>query len=273
MILNQTDAPIKASGTSDSSHWYCFENGVWSPLYTPEKNYTLREARKDKEAGRIVVPSVTTIFKVLAKPQLVKWQMEQVAKAAMESPRDQATGIPDDEWIDSVIATANNVSRGAMDLGSRVHESIENCVAGRDYDADLQIYVAPVMEERAKRGVRWSVTEVCAGSAKYGYGCRGDDFSDETKTYRDYKSRKSKGRKVPVYETDFIQVSACGFARWGNEFFKSGHGEIWGISTSEPGALTVHEKTGPEMIEDFSCFLALTQVWSHMNRFNAKVAA
>ena len=47
MILNQTDVAIKPTGTSDSSHWYCFENGVWSPLYTPEKNYTLREARKD----------------------------------------------------------------------------------------------------------------------------------------------------------------------------------------------------------------------------------
>ena len=76
-VLNQQDAPIAASkGTSDSSHWYSFTDGQWLPLYTPEKNYTLREARKDQAAGKVVVPSVTTIFKVLNKPQLTNWLME-----------------------------------------------------------------------------------------------------------------------------------------------------------------------------------------------------
>ena len=54
-VLNQQDAPLAASkGTSDSSHWYSFTDGQWLPLYTPEKNYTLREARKDQAAGKVV---------------------------------------------------------------------------------------------------------------------------------------------------------------------------------------------------------------------------
>jgi hypothetical protein len=271
MILNQTDQPIKASGTSDSSHWYAFENGIWSPLYTPEKNYTLREARKDKEAGRIVVPSVTTIFKVLAKPQLVKWQMEQVALACWNS--GIAPGIGKEDFIEQTVDTANNASKGAMDLGTRIHQSIEDCLAGRDYDADLKLYVSAVMAKRAEMGIRWSVVEECVGSTKYGYAGRGDDRTDETKTLRDYKSRKSNGKKVAVYETDFVQLSAYMFAAWGNEAFRSGTAELWGISTTEPGLLTVTTKTGPELVPYFECFLSLCNVWRHMNSFDARVAA
>ena len=59
----------------------------------------------------------------------------------------------------------------------------------------------------------------------------------------------------------------------GNDFFKQGSGEIWGISTSEPGLLTVTSKTGPELVADFQCFLALTTVWQHMNNFDPRVKA
>jgi hypothetical protein len=288
-VLNMTDAPIKATGTSDSSHYYAHTaDRGWYPLYTPEKNYTLREARKDKAAGMVVVPSVTTIFKVLAKPQLVKWQMEQVAKACWIQAftgyeqhewrmvqdwinGDDSAESTFDRWVEEAIATANNSSKGAMDLGTRIHQAIEDCIAGRDYDADLKLYVMAVMAKRAELGIRWSEVEACVGSTKFGYAGRCDDNSKETLCVRDYKSRKSKGKKVPTYETDFLQISAYGHALFGNEFFKKGSGEVWGISTTEPGVLTVTTKTGAEMIEDFACFLALTKVWAHMNSFDARV--
>jgi len=273
--LNQTDEPIKASkGLSDSSHYYSLVDGQWLPLYTPEKNYTLREARKDQAAGKVVVPSVTTIFKVLAKPQLERWKMEQAAKAMMEICTKGGLAVSQltpDEILDQALDTANNSSKGAMDLGTKIHQAIEDCIAGRDYAADLAIYVVPVMAERAKREIRWSVTEACMGSTKYGYAGRCDDHSEEGMVIRDIKSRKSKGKKVPTYETDFAQVAAYGFARFGNDFFKQGSGEIWGISTSEPGLLTVTTKTGPELVADFQCFLALNTVWQHMNNFDARV--
>ena len=273
--LNMTDVPMAAAAkaTSDSSHWYGYDNGQWLPLYTPEKNYTLREARKDQSAGKVVVPSVTTIFKVLAKPSLDKWKMEQVAKAAMADPRDQSTGISDDEWIDSIIETASNASKCAMDLGTRIHAGIESAISGGEWDADLDVYVRPVLAKRAELGIKESVQEQCVGSTKYGYAGRGDDRSDSTMTFRDYKSRRSKGKKVPVYETDFAQLAAYSFATWGNDFFKRGSAEVWGISTSEPGLLTVTTKTGPELVADFQCFLALNTVWQHMNDFDPRVKA
>lgn len=269
-VLNQNAPEAKAvNGTSDSSHWYEYANGAWLPLYSQEKNYTLREARKDKEAGRVVVPSVTTIFKVLNKPQIVKWQMEQVALACWDME-------PADRWdhkehyVAEAVETANNASKGAMDLGTRIHAAIEDAIAGRDWDAELDVYVRPVLNKRAELGIKESVQEQCVGSTKYGYAGRGDDRSDSTRTFRDYKSRKSKGKKVPTYETDFVQLSAYMFAVWGNEAFRSGTAELWGISTSEPGLLTVTTKTGKELIPDFECFLALASVWRRLSDFDPR---
>lgn len=275
--LNQVDEPIRpAKGISDSSHYYEYANGVWLPLYTPEKNYTLREARKDQKAGRIVVPSVTTIFKVLAKPSLERWKAEQVAKACWDQHENGfniGQEYTSDEWMDAAIDTASNASRGAMDLGTRIHAAIESAIAGKDWDADLDVYVRPVLNKRAELGVKESIQEQCVGSVRYGFAGRGDDRSDSTMTFRDYKSRKSKNGKVPVYETDFAQLAAYSFATWGNDFFKRGSAEVWGISTSEPSLLTVTSKSGPELVEDFQCFLALNTVWSHMNGFKAGRAA
>ena len=269
--LNQSApaaAPSKAS--SDSSHWYGYDaTAGWQPLYTPEKNYTLRQARVDQAAGMVVVPSVTTIMKALNKPQLTNWLMEQVAEAAWSEPSK-----PDMEkeiWVERVIATANNSSKGAMDLGTRIHKAIEDAIAGNDWDAALDEYVQPVLAERRMRLVTQSVQEACLGSTKYGYAGRCDDYSDDGMVIRDYKSRKSKGKKVASYETDPLQLAAYGYARWGNPFFKDGRGEIWGISTTQPGLLTVHDFTGKELIPAFTAFLALCDVWGFTNNFDARV--
>lgn len=273
--LNQSApaaAPSKAS--SDSSHWYSYDaTAGWQPLYTPEKNYTLRQARVDQAAGMVVVPSVTTIMKALNKPQLTNWLMEQVAEAAYVQ-HVLPPGVWDkDAFIEQAIDTANNSSKGAMDLGTRIHKAIEDAIAGKDWDAALDEYVQPVLAERRNRLVTQSVQEACLGSTKYGYAGRCDDYSDDGMVIRDYKSRKSKGKKVASYETDPLQLAAYGYARWGNPFFKEGRGEIWGISTTQPGLLTVHEFTGKELIPAFTAFLALCDVWRFTNNFDARVNA
>lgn len=269
-MTNVPPAPATPGAGGDSGHWYGYDNGLWHPLYTPEKNYTLREARKDRSAGRVVVPSVTTIFKVLAKQSLEKWKMEQVALACWEQHKERwANG---DHFIASAIDTANNASKDAMDLGTRIHAAIEDAIGGRPWDADLNVYILPVLAKREELGIKESVQEQCVGSLKYGYAGRGDDRTDRTMTFRDYKSRKSSGKaKVPVYETDFVQLAAYGFAAWGNDFFKQGSAELWGISTSEPGLLTVTTKPGPELVSDFECFLALSAVWRHVNKFDPRI--
>lgn len=266
--LNQ-DAPAavaEKSGDFTSSHWYEYNAQGWVPLYEPGKSFTLREARKLHAQGRIVVPSVTTIFGVMAKPQLDKWKQENVAKACWEM-RNDAIYTNVEAWMDVAVANASGASKGAMDLGTRIHQAAEDYIAGREYDATLAPYVEAIAAKRAEMGITHSVTEQCMGSARWGYAGRCDDHSPQGMVVRDLKSRKSKGKKVPCYETDPLQLAAYGAARWGNTFFQSGKGEIWGLSTSDPGLITVHEFTGADLVPAFECFLSLVKVWQHISNF------
>lgn len=268
--MNVSEVYPASRKTEGSTRFYtCDDAGNWSAITSgDDKSFGMRSARKMLEEGKVVVPSVTSVMSVLAKPGLLRWQFEQVAKAAWDT---DTHGLTEEQFIEQCVEIAGNASKGAMDLGSAIHQAIEDCIAGKDYDADLAIYVVPVMAKRAELGIRWSEVEQCVGSAKYGYAGRCDDNSADTFTVRDYKSRKSKNGKVSTYETDFLQLAAYMFALWGNEAFKRGSAEVWGISTSEPGVLTVTTKTGPELIEDFQCFLSLCNVWAHMNNFDPRV--
>lgn len=271
--LFQEAPPIKADTGGDfaGSHWYEYRANGWEPLYEPGKTFTLREARKLSAEGRIVVPSVTTVMGVLAKPQLDKWKQENVAKACWDQHR-QSTTWEEQSWIDQALATASGASKGAMDLGTRIHQAAEDYIAGKDYDASLAPYIEAIAAKRAAMGIKDSVTEQCMGSARWGYAGRCDDHSTQGMVIRDIKSRRSKGKKVPVYETDTLQLSAYLYARFGNAGFAGGKGEIWGISTSDPGLLTVHEFSGAELVASFECFLSLVKVWQHINNFKPNAA-
>lgn len=271
MTLNeQAPAAVAQKAQTAGGHWYSHDDARgWFPLYEPGKNYTLRDARKLKETGAVVVPSVTTYFKVLHKQMLVDWLIGQHLDVALKTPRSEFAN--DEQWKEHVSSIADNSSKGAADLGTRIHEAIELAVGGKDYPADMDVYVTAVMNERERLGLKSIAQEKCVGSLKYGYGGRVDDIC-EGNVIVDYKSRKSRKGKVASYSTDRIQTASYGFAELNNPFFSSGRGLIFGISTTEPGIITVHEFTGKELVAAFEAFLGLMQVWRFENNFDPRKA-
>lgn len=252
----------KTGGDFKGGHYYGHENGLWVPLYEPEKDFTLRQARKLHAEGKVAVPSVTTYMGIMNKPQLNKWGQENVAKACWA--QKEGFGGTEEEWIDKALATASGASRGAMDLGTRIHKADELAATGQEYDADLDVYVQAIAKARAELGLKASHREECMGSLKYGVGGRCDEWTD-CMAIIDLKSRKSKGKKVASYETDPIQLACYGFCKWGNAFFKQGRGVIIAISTTNPGLVTVHQWAGTELVQAFEAFLSMTAVWRYIN--------
>ena len=259
--------PAKAvAASNDGGHWYALKANQWSPLYKEGGTFTLREARKLKEAGDVVVPSVTTIFKGLHKPQLERWKMEQVAKAALATPH--SPDVSDEDWISNVLALASNSSKGAMDLGTRIHKAIENSLDNESWDVELDPYASPVLKYMEANNLSGQ-SEVCCGSPKYGYAGR-CDYSGSL-LVADFKSRKSSRGKVGSYTTDEMQLAAYGFALYGNDYFTKGTGLVFGISTSEPGLMTPHVFTGADLVQAFEAFLGLVTVWRYDNAFDPRV--
>lgn len=274
--LNQA-APAATSNRSDNQHFYGYtKQRGWFPLYAENSGFTLKEARKMHEAGEIAMPSATGYIKCLNKPHLVDWQMEEVAKACWGQTQagmaEGFVGFTEEWFVERAIETAHNASKPSMDLGTAIHNAVEKCLKGEDYDAKYQVYVDAVMKELELAGMAGCAAEECTGSLKHGIGGKIDMSHDASLTIGDLKTRgshrinKVKPSKVPYYETDLMQTAAYGYCRYGNAFFISGRAVIFGASTLIPGLVTPHIFAGKELVPAFEAFLGLTTAWRFTNK-------
>ena len=121
---------------SESGHWYTQEG---DPMYTiigangKERNTTLRDAkslglvRDAKKEG--LVPSVTTIMGIIAKPSLETWKQKQLLNSF--STLEQG----EDETIESFYYRCQTDSKQigiqAAEQGTKIHGMIEKGFLGK----------------------------------------------------------------------------------------------------------------------------------------------
>jgi hypothetical protein len=116
----------------DSSHWYYRSTGL--PCYEVEckskpgqmRPTTIRDARELD-----LVPSVSTIGKIIYSPSLENWKAEQIVKAAWETPEVKQTEdgcvvpLTYVQWKLEVLELADEISSTAADTGSAIHKAVE----------------------------------------------------------------------------------------------------------------------------------------------------
>ncbi|HLP76878.1 MAG TPA: hypothetical protein VK327_08155 [Candidatus Paceibacterota bacterium] len=118
----------------DAAHWYQRDG---QPLHTvlstkgEPRPTTLRDARK---LG--LLPSVTNILGVIAKPGLTSWLQEQAVLAALTLPR--ITGESEDAFAKRVVTDSLTTRDGAADFGTAFHHGAEQIAKSLEVDrADL----------------------------------------------------------------------------------------------------------------------------------------
>ena len=110
----------------ESGHWY---TAAGEPAYTiigkngKERNTTLADARKLN-----LVPSVTTIIKCAAAPQLEHWKRTQVLLSSMTLPR--IPGESSDDFIYRVEQDWRKQGQDAAATGTVIHGEIEKRFKG-----------------------------------------------------------------------------------------------------------------------------------------------
>jgi len=82
---------------------------------------TLRDARKPDNQW---IPSVTSIIAILAKPQLERWKMEQVAGAGYDIDQ-QMEAISKEEYLERTLKLSSERMSEAREKGSDVHGEID----------------------------------------------------------------------------------------------------------------------------------------------------
>lgn len=188
--------------TSESGHWYSQDG---EPMYTligangKERNTTLRDA---KSLG--LVPSVTTILGMVAKPALENWKITQAIKSAVAINKSQEESM--DSFVYRCKAEANQVGAKAAKEGTRIHALIESGFRGEGSNKTYERVLQYLNEEFPNE--TWLTEE--SFCAPQGYGGKIDLYS-KSGIFVDFKTKdnlKNKEAAQLVYDEHGMQLSA-----------------------------------------------------------------
>jgi hypothetical protein len=196
------------------------------------KKVTLREAREFS-----LLPSVTTILKTLNKPALNAWITEQSINAVLTTPRKEGEAL--DAFVQRVLhdeAIQDEEARLASDKGTAIHNAIELCLQGKEFNPAWKPYVEAVLPVIANLGkIVW--TEKIVVNEEAGYAGRTDIGleNDREIVIGDFKTTRSMPKKEPWVEAK-LQVAS--YARCiGNVADKRIVTAVIYISTVIPGVV------------------------------------
>lgn len=216
-IITVGDKMNKLLRTEKSSHWYypdatpCYE--VPSADGKKKVKTTVTHARK---LG--LVPSVTTILALLAKPELDAWKQEQAILASLTLPRLENES--DDDFAKRVVVDAQSVSKNAMDLGTRIHASLETYLNSESQtDQDVWEYAQPVVAWLENNVDMTTVkSELRLVNTELGFAGTTDllcTLKDGRRALIDFKTQGTKEKykhKITFYDEWCWQLSAYAMA-------------------------------------------------------------
>ena len=247
-----------APRASESNHWYT-RDGV--PQYTVEakkggqRNTTLRDARTMN-----LVPSVTTILNIAAKPALLAWMQQQVLYAALTLPR--RPDEPEKEYIDRIINDSKEQGRSAADAGTEIHASIQGHYEGQTTGKHQESVTACATAIKNHFGEAvWISERSFAHEAGFGGKC--DLFCAGTlNAVVDIKTKEfTDPDKVVGYDDHMMQLAAYRVglgipnARCANVF----------VSRNVPGLVVVREWPLEDLNKGWEMFLHLLAFWQLKN--------
>ena len=254
-------------------HWYQPDG---TPLHQVPKadgkgmrDTTLADAKK---LG--LLPSVTGITDIIAKPALMNWKASQVAAAAFENPPNGEESM--DYFIERVINASHQQVAGAADLGSKVHDALEKLLTdGPDaVPEDMWAYVSPVMDWKKQAKITYAQIESVLVNIEHGYAGRCDVLGHDAKggpVVIDYKTRKTKaGQACKPYDTQGMQLAAYAVAHYGEDRLPQVKAYNVYISTTEVGRVEGYEHSS--LLPHWEAFKAAAVLWRHIKGYDPRQA-
>lgn len=243
---------VKEPRASESNHWYTRDG---APMYTVEASTggqrptTLRDARKLN-----LVPSVTTVLNIAAKPGLTFWLQKQVLLAALTLPR--LRDEPEDEFIARIIDDSKEQGRAAADAGTEIHASIQGFYEGQPVTRHSEHIVGCTKTISDTFGLHGWIAERSFGH-ELGFGGKVDLHSPQGIVI-DIKTKEfTDPSKIDTYDEHLMQLAAYRVglgmpeARCANVF----------VSRSVPGLAKVVEWSPEDLARGWKMFAALLNFW------------
>lgn len=270
------NAKIQRQFAEESGHWYTKDG---KPMYRiigkngKERDTTLRDAREHD-----LVPSVSTIAQIEAKPQLIRWLVEQGMMACLTLPR--VHGEDEQTFMKRALEDSKEQTRKAAERGQYLHGMLESTVSGhtRECTAEDRAYIQPVVDWLHTKfpGYKWYVERSFAARANGAWYGGKIDLHGTHETLPpvtiDYKCKdfKDPDAKKLAYDEHVTQLSA--YSRGLNEFGGSHIGHEARcvnlfISSTVPGLFVVKEWTPDEIRQGYRAFCAQLELWNTRKKF------
>lgn len=251
--------------SAESVHWYGQDG---SPQYTvkakdgSDRPTTLRDARKMS-----LLPSVTTILKIAAKPGLEQWKLEQMLLAAMTLPKMPSE--TEQAYIARIVADSKESGKQAAELGTRIHESIESWFCGErnvQYVDSAKAFESAIFDHfKIKEG--WVAERSFA--SPLGFGGKVDLYAPATRdgssgVVLDAKTKDfGPTDKVEGYDEHLLQLAAY---RQGLELPMARCANVF-VSRTNPGLVRVVEWSEEELQKGWEMFKCLLRYWGLKHSF------
>jgi hypothetical protein len=241
----------------ESTHWYTRSG---EPAYTvksakgEDRPTTLRDARKLD-----LVPSVTTILGVAAKPGLEIWKQNQVLLAALTLPKDESESEAD--WVNRILEDSKAQGRDAADFGTRIHGAIQSYYEERHFDEAFRPYVesAVLAIQNHFNDWEWIAEQSFAHELGFGGKC---DLHVPERFVVDIKTKDfGPDDKVTGFDEHLLQLAAyrvglgASAARCANVF----------VSRNNPGLAQVVEWDQDDLDRGWQMFVRLLEFYQIKN--------
>jgi hypothetical protein len=241
---------IIKTADSESGHWYAQDG---SPAYRViGKNGVERNTRLTDARERGLVPSVTTISGLLAKPGLSNWLQQQVLLAALTLPR--AEGESEENWLQRVMSDAKSTGREAADRGTRLHGVLESFYEGKLIEFPNYVYRVNSALESHFGPANWEAERSFSWG---GYGGKVDLIAENIVV--DFKSKEGDLSKITPYHEQIMQLAAYRMglnkptARCANVYF------------TESGDVRLIEHSEQDLFDAWECFQYLLAFYKKKN--------
>ncbi len=255
---------IKNPLASQDGHWYRRSDGaaVYEVPMTSKagmRRTNLKDARKLD-----LVPSVTSILKVMAAPGLEIWKAQQLLQAALTLPKKQGESL--DAYAERIVEDSKAQGIAAASRGKQLHTAIELFIAGT-VTKEWTEHLTKLYETMLHHGIGMKLGQpersFAAQLNGLWYGGK-VDYHHAIPTVIDFKSKeKIEPKKQLVYEEHAMQVAAYGYGLFGNLNFR-GLNVFVGVDDCE---IRVHEHPPEDLERGLDMFGDVLSFWHRKHRF------
>ena len=255
---------------ADGGHWY-YPDG--RPCHTVERadgsgerNTTLRDARK---LG--LLPSVTTITKIVDNPGLSRWKQDRLVQACIDNPI--SPGENPDSYRERIKQAAQRTMIDARVFGSKFHAAVETLAntgyIKSEYE-DIWEWVAGYCQWVKDNDVRVLQAEVTCVNNRVGYAGQLDAVAKVrgVTTLIDYKSQSvGEGKKPNFYDSWGWQLAAYREANWPDRPIKIKQVISLAVNSQRPGEIWEKVWTRSELNDAWKAFRYSAKVWQATNSY------